>query len=390
MGTARHIAHVDMDAFFASIVQLDQPELRGRPVLVGSDGPRGVVCAASYEARPSGCRSAMPMSQAKRLSPDAVVAPVPGARVRELSARLFEVLGEFSPLVEPLSVDEAFVDLTGTDRLMGPPRQTAQRIRQRIFSELGLTASVGLAPNKFLAKLASDQNKPDGLTIVEPAEVLAWLAAMPIGRMWGIGRVGQQRMAKLGIHSVGDLQRADAQWMATWFGNEADRYTRLSHGVDDRPVVPEHQAKSISHEQTFSHDIEDAQVVRTVLLDQVEQVGWRLRRRALRASKVTLKIRYGQFETISRSHTMQNPTDVTDELWRVAAGVFDAWASTKFQPVRLIGMGAGGLTDQAGQIALFGQDQVKRAHEMDLALDQITEKFGDRAIRRAGGIRPDR
>lgn len=390
MAEERTILHVDMDAFFASVVQLDRPELRGQPVLVGGTGPRAVVCAASYESRPAGCRSAMPMSQARRLCPDAIVVPVPGRRVREMSGKLFDILGRFSPLVEPLSVDEAFVDLTGTRRLLGEPVEVARRIRATIRDELGLTGSVGVAPNKFLAKLASDQDKPNGLTVVRRDEVTAWLAAMPIGRMWGIGRVGQKRLKRLGITTVGDLQHADARWMAAWFGNEAQRYRRLAHGIDNRPVVPEHQAKSISHEHTFSENLADPDHVRSVLLDEVEQVGWRLRRRQLRAGRVTLKIRYGQFETISRSRTLSAPTYATAELWDAARELFDAWASRSFQPVRLIGMAAGALTTNTGQRDLFGAADRAKLSQLDRAIDRITDRFGNRTVRRGGTLGHDR
>lgn len=375
-----------MDAFFAAIVQLDRPELRGRPLLVGHDGPRGVVTTASYEARPFGCRSAMPMAEARRRCPQAVVVPVPGPRVREMSGRLFDVLATFSPTVEGMSVDEAFVDLTGTERLMGPPVAVAQRLRAAIRGQLQLTASAGLAPNKFLAKLASDENKPDGLTVV-PDDVEAWLAPKPIARMWGIGRVGEQRMIERGIRTFGDLQRADDRWLSEWFGNEAEHLKRLAHGIDDRPVVPEHQAKSIGHEQTFGEDLADPHHVRTVLLDQAEQVGWRLRRHGLYAGRVTVKIRYGRFETITRSTTLGRPTDGTAELWATARALFDAWAGLAFRPVRLIGLSAGALTRDPGQLELFGEPTRSRSRGVDQLTDRITDRFGKRSIRRAGTLR---
>lgn len=375
-----------MDAFFASIVQRDRPQLRGRPVLVGHDGPRGVVCAASYESRSFGCRSAMPMAEARRRCPDAIVVGVPGDRVREMSGRLFDLLAEFSPLVEPLSVDEAFVDLTGTERLLGEPAATADRIRRAIRDRLQLTGSVGLAPNKFLAKLASDQNKPDGLTVVRAEQVTAWLAAMPIGRMWGIGRVGEQRLGRFGIATVGDLQRADPHWMSQWFGSDAQRLADLARGVDDRPVIPDHQARSIGHEQTFGQDMTDPAMVRRILLDQVEQVGWRLRRKGLTAGRVTLKIRTPPFVTITRSRTLAASTDLTDELWRSAAALFDHWADRSFKAVRLIGMSAAQLARGPGQMGLFGEADRQRRHEVDAAMDAITNRFGKRAIRRGGTL----
>ena len=380
MSSDRVIFHVDMDAFFASIAQLDDPSLKGKPVLVGGTGPRSVVTAASYEARPFGCRSAMPMAQALRQCPDAIVVKVPGARIREMSAGLFDTLADFSPLVEPLSVDEAFIDMTGTERLMGPPEDAAQQLRKTIYNNLSLTASVGVAPNKFIAKLASDHNKPDGLTIVTEDEVVAWLAALPIGRMWGIGKVSEKKMRERGIRTVGDLTRMPDEWMRQFFGSEAERYRSLALGRDDRPVVPDHQAKSIGHEQTFGQDLTDPDAVRSVLLDHVEQVGWRLRRRAMSAGKVTLKIRFGDFKTITRSNTLEQPTDTTQQLWREARAIFDDWARVQFKPVRLIGFSAGTLTTGAGQLGLYDREQNRRNQRVDATLDAITEKFGKRTV----------
>ncbi len=388
MSEPRVIFHVDMDAFFASIAQLDDPSLRGKPVLVGHDGPRGVVTAASYEARPFGCRSAMPMSQAKRLCPQAIVVGVPGQRIRETSGALFEALGEFSPVVEPLSVDEAFMDMTGTERLLGEPAACAQRLRRTIQQRLQLTASVGVAPNKFLAKLASDHHKPDGLTVVTADAAEAWLAALPIGRMWGIGRVGEQKMLERGIKTIGDLARMDDQWMRNFFGNEASHYQRLARGVDQRHVVPDHRAKSIGHEQTFGEDLRQPDAVRRVLLDHVEQVGWRLRRRGLRAGRVTLKIRFGNFQTISRSATLDQLTNATADLWHAAKALFDQWASKSYRPVRLIGMSAGALDHGEGQLGLYDGATKQRNAQVDAAVDAITDRFGKRAVTRGGTLRP--
>lgn len=389
MAQARVIFHVDMDAFFASIAQRDDPSLRGKAVLVGGDGPRGVVTAASYEARESGCRSAMPMSQAKRLCPHAQVVGVPGEAIRAASARLFELLGEFSPLVEPVSVDEAFVDMTGTERLLGPIDETARRLKCAIRDQLRLNASVGVAPNKFLAKLASDHNKPDGLCIVTADQASDWLAAVPVSRMWGIGRVGEKRMRDRGIRTIGDLRDMPDEWMSTLFGEEADRYRRLSRGIDDRPVVPDHEAKSIGHEQTFGSDLADPEAVRSVMLDQCEQVGRRLRKRHLKAGRMTVKIRFGDFKTITRSATLAQRTDTTADLYESSLGLFDAWAARSFQPVRLIGCSAGQLSAETGQEGLFGGEQSQRDHAVDEAMDAIAERFGKRAVTRAGAMRRD-
>ncbi|QNN24583.1 DNA polymerase IV [Planctomycetales bacterium ZRK34] len=386
MSEPRVILHVDMDAFFASIEQLDDPSLRGRPVLVGYDGPRGVVAAASYEARPFGCHSAQPMSIAKRMCPQAVIVPGRGSRYREVSKRLFEIFDRFSPLVQPLSVDEAFLDATGTQRLFGPPEELAATLKQIIRDELELTASVGVAPNKFLAKLASDMDKPDGLTVIEPERVLEVLDKLPIGRMWGIGKVTESKLIQRGVNTIGDLRRMPPEWMKDRFGADAERYANLCRGIDDRPVMPDSQAKSISHEHTFDTDIPDPDAVRRVLLDQVEQVARRVRRHEFKAKSVTLKIRFGDFQTITRSQSLDHPTDSTDELWAAARAIFDRWASASFSPVRLIGMAAGSLTQGEGQLDLFGNDESDRRRAVDAATDAITTRFGKRAIRRGGTL----
>jgi len=381
----RWIAHVDMDAFFASIEQLDFPELRGRPVLVGYDGPRGVVAAASYEARRFGCHSAQPMSIARRRCPDAVIQPVRGARYRELSKAIFAILDDFSPLVEPLSIDEAFLDLTGTHRLMGEPIDTCRTLRQRVRDELSLTASVGLAPNKFLAKLASDLDKPDGLTVIAHDAVEARLAPLPIGRLWGVGPVTERKLHAIGVRMIGDLQRRPREWFDARFSGEGERFWRLSRGLDDRPVTPDHQAKSIGHEQTFGHDLQRPDDVRRFLLAQVEAVARRLRKHGLYARTVSLKIRYGDFETITRSTTLERPTDATDTLWTASRDLFDKWASAVFRPVRLIGMHASQLArDPGSQLDLFTGDTDERKRQVDAATDAIVDKFGKGAIRRAG------
>jgi DNA polymerase IV len=378
----RTILHLDMDAFFAAIEQLDHPHLRGLPLLIGHDGPRGVVATASYEARPFGCHSAQPMAVARRLCPQAVVVPVRGQRYREVSRRMFEILEEFSPLVEPLSVDEAFLDLTGTERSLGDGRAVAKRLKERIRTELGLTGSVGLAPNKFLAKLASDMNKPDGLTIIAPEDIDRILSPLPVTRIWGIGPVTAGRLEQAGIGTIADLRRQPGEWFERFFGSDGTRYRELSRGIDRRPVVSDQQAKSISHEQTFGADVAEADEVRRVLLDQVEQVAFRLRRAGLEAAGVSLKIRYGRFETIHRSTTLDRPTTATGELWQAARRLFEKWS---FKPVRLIGMAAERLTPAQERMSLFPDPVEQRQSRLDAVADQINEKFGKRAIRRGGG-----
>lgn len=385
----RTIFHVDMDAFFAAIAVLDNPGLKGKAVLTGGTGPRGVVTTASYEARKFGCHSAMPMSRALRLCPHAICVKVPGERIRETSQAMFAVLDDFSPLVQPLSVDEAFLDMTGTDRLMGPPEKIAQNLKDQIFHATGgLVASVGVAPNKFLAKLASDLEKPDGLTVIPPTPdgIEAVMAPLPISKIWGIGPATQAKLEKRNIKTVADLRRLTEAQLKQAFGDHAQRYFRLSRGLDDRPVVPDRTAKSIGHEQTFRENLTDPDAIRAVLLDQSEQVGYRLRKHAARARGVTVKIRFGDFQTITRSHTLDAPTDVTETLYHAARELFNRWAETNFRSVRLVGVSAYPLTDRAGgQAEMFPDPRKEKQKKLDSTLDQITTRFGKRTIHRGGG-----
>ncbi len=389
MTGTRSILHVDMDAFFASVEQLDDPDLRGRPVLVGGGGKRGVVAAASYEARAFGCRSAQPTAVALRLCPQAVVVKPNGARYRELSARIFAILGSLSPLVQPISVDEAFVDVTGSSALFGDGVAIARTIRARVRDETGLTASVGVAPNKFLAKLASDLDKPDGLTVIPSDRVQAMLDPLPVSRLWGVGQASERRLARLGLRTIGDIRRMDERTLVANLGETTGRHlARLARGEDDRPVHADREAKSISHERTFGEDLADPGQVRAVLLGQVEDVGRRLRAHGRVAGTVTIKVRFGDFETITRSGTMAHPTDRTDDLWGVALRLFDRWASGSFRPVRLIGMGASHLSEPGGgQLGLFGAATDEKRSRVDEATDAIRAKFGDEAIGRAGAWR---
>jgi DNA polymerase-4 len=383
----RAILHVDMDAFFASIEQRDDPRLRGKPVLVGGEGRRGVVAAASYEARAFDCHSAQPMAVARRNCPQAIVVAPRGRRYHEVSQCVFEILESFTPLVEPLSIDEAFLDVTGSQRLHGPPRRIAEAIKRRIHGELGVTASVGVAPNKFLAKLASDLDKPDGLTVIEPDRVEQTLAGLPISRMWGVGPATERKLRDLGVTTFGDVQQCAPSALESSIGVHARHMVELARGVDHRDVVPDHKAKSISQEQTFAFDLREPDAVRTVLLGQVEQVGRRLRRHGCRAGTVTVKIRYGEFETITRSRSFAEATDRTDRLWRAAGALFDEWARS-FRPVRLIGFGAGHLTAAGQQLQLFTAQADRRRQALDRATDSIREKYGKAAIRRGGPGEP--
>lgn len=378
-----------MDAFFASVEQLDNPELRGKPVLVGGAGNRGVVAAASYEARVFGIHSAMPSAVARRLCPHAIFVKGNYERYRELSGQVFDILEDFSPLVQPLSIDEAFIDVTGSRQLLGSPEKIAAAIRARIRTETGLTASIGAAPNKFLAKLASDMDKPDGLTVIEPDRVHEVLDPLPIGRMWGVGPAAEKRLHRLGIRTFAQLRGLEPETLRSVLGSWGERIWHLARGEDDRPVIPDHEAKSVGHETTFFENLTEPEQVRAVLLRLTEDTARRLRRKGRRAHTVTCKIRYGDFETITRSHTLDTPTNATGELWRQAGSIFDAWAATSFQPVRLIGVSASGLTEaDTEQLSLFDDPDASRGEALDRASDAVAERFGRHAIRRARAVRP--
>lgn len=383
MPARRFILHVDMDAFFAAVEQLDHPELRGKPVLVGHAGPRAVVAAASYEARVFGCHSAQPIAVARRNCPQAIIMPGRFERYREISHQVFEIFGRYTPLVEPLSIDEAFLDVTASLPLFGPAEQIAGRIKRDIRQTTGLTASVGVAPNKFLAKLASDMNKPDGLVILDESNIPTILPPLPISRIYGIGPKTAERLAGIGIRTFADIVRMPLDVLEDRVGSDAEYYQRLSRGEDDRPVTSDHEAKSIGQEQTFGEDLAEADDIRRVLLEETEQVGERLRRHELRARCVTVKIRFGDFQTITRRTTLPQPTDATAELWTAARELFDQWAKEHFAPVRLIGMSASHFKDEAGQLELFPDPQHQRRRKLDETLDRINQRFGQRTIHRS-------
>ncbi|TVQ78670.1 MAG: DNA polymerase IV [Phycisphaeraceae bacterium] len=386
----RAILHVDMDAFFTSVEQRDRPELRDKPVLVGGSGPRSVVAAASYEARKFGCRSAMPMSTAMRLCPQAIIVSGKHGRYSEVSDQVFAILERASPLVQPVSIDEAYLDVTGSIRLLGDPPTIAERLRREIRAELGLTASVGVAPNKLVAKIASDLNKPDGLTVVPPERVHAVLDPLPIERIPGVGPSAKRSLDRLGIRTIGDVRATPCETLVACLGSYGEEIARKADGRDDRPVRVDREAKSIGREETFPEDLGDPEEVRRVLLWHAEQVARRLRRAAVQASGITVKIRYGNFETISRSSTLPEPTDSTDELYRGSRVLFDEWASRSFRPVRLIGLTATSLTREM-QLMLFGSSEGSGGSGSPMAAaeraaDAIVQRFGKASIRRGATL----
>jgi DNA polymerase-4 len=388
------ILHVDMDAFYASVEQRDRPELRNLPVIVGGVAGRGVVSAASYEARRFGVHSALPMATARRLCPHGVFLPVRMRRYVELARQIRDLFFAFTPLVEPLSLDEAFLDVRGCVRLLGPAEEIARRIKERIRAETGLTASVGVAPNKFLAKLAGDLGKPDGLVVLPPERVRDFLAPLPVGRLWGVGARGEKRLHGMGVSTIGQLAALPESVLVDHFGVTGRHLWQLAHGQDDRAVVPDREAKSISTETTFVHDVGDRDVLRACLLDLVDQLGGRLRHEGVRGRTLELKIRSSDFRTRTRAQALAEATNTTDVLWQAAAALLERSLSRELLPVRLLGVGVTRLTsDTAVQRDLFDGAGRERQGALDRAIDAIRGEFGAGAIRRGsllGGAGPDR
>jgi len=373
-----------MDAFYASVEQYDHPELRGRAVIVGGDPHgRGVVSAASYEARAFGVHSAMPMAQALRRCPHAAVLPVRMERYAEVSHVIGAIFERYTPLVEPISLDEAFLDVTGSTNLFGSAEQIGRTIKDEIREQTHLTASVGIAPNKFLAKLASDLDKPDGFVTIDEPNKQRILDPLPVGRIWGVGKVTEKALRTHGIDTIAQLRRSTPAELEAIVGHGAAELLRLARGEDDRAVEPDRQRKSLSSEQTFATDVSDAAVLLSVLLEQVEEVAHRLRRKHLKARTVTLKLRYGDFRTVTRSDTLGEATNVTQSLWEAAERIFRRWRARSAGPLRLLGMGASGLEDErAGQQLLFADPREEKLKKLDEAVDRIRDRYGKNAVRR--------
>ncbi len=382
------ILHVDMDAFYASVEERDNPSLVGQPVIVGGSAEgRGVVAAANYAARKFGVHSAMSAAQAKRLCPHAVFLKPRHDYDALVSRQIRDIFEKFTPLVEPLSLDEAFLDATGSEPLFGPSAEIGRQIKQRIRSELRLVASVGVAPNKFLAKIASDLGKPDGFVVVETEQVQAFLDPLPVGRLWGVGKVTGQVFERLAIRTIGQLRQMPVATLEDRFGAAGRHYWQLAHGIDDRPVVPDREAKSISHETTFAEDIADQELLRAWLVELVEQVARRLRQHDIRGRSVELKVRFADFQTISRSVTLPRPTNVTQELLDAGIELLTQRLPPRHLAVRLLGFGVHKFADSGlVQRQLFDQPERQRHQELDRVTDQITAKFGQSALRRGSGL----
>lgn len=380
----RTIFHVDMDAFYAAIEQRDRPELRGRPVIVGGPGKRGVVSTASYEARPFGVHSAMPMSQAVRRCPQAIVVPVRMDRYVAVSRTIMAVLEGFSPLVEPLSLDEAFLDMTGTEALHGPPMHAARAIKDEVCKATELCSSVGAADNKFLAKLASDLEKPDAITIVPPGQGRAFIANLPLQRLWGVGPRTAQLLEAKGWRTIGDIANADAGLLARTVGESQARHLRgIASGQDERPVVPDREAKSIGSEETLPEDIAGKPQVLQVVRRHCDRVAERLRAAGRTARVVRVKVRYSQgFRLTTREAPLPEPCDDSRSLRKAATALIDRLDLD--QPIRLVGMAAAdlGVPNAPMQGDLFEHGNTERSSKLEHTLDSIRQRFGD-VIRRA-------
>jgi DNA polymerase-4 len=383
MNDALTILHVDMDAFYASVEQRDHPELRGKPVIVGGVQGRGVVCAASYEARPFGVRSAMPISTARRLCPQGIFLPNRMKHYAEISRQIRAIFLSFTPLVEPLSLDEAFLDVHGCEGLFGPAPEIARQIKERIRAETGLIASVGVAPNKYLAKLASDFGKPDGYIVLAPDKVSEFLHPLPVSRIWGVGAKSEKRLHDMGFRTIGQIAARAEEELADRFGEMGRHIWRLANGLDERTVVPDREAKSVSTETTFEHDIAERGILRIWLLGLVDHLAMRLRREGLWARTLDVKIRSSDFRTVTRSVTLTEATNLTNTIWKATATLFEKSLTGDLLPVRLLGVGATNLTrEPIAQGNLFEENNHPKQKALDQMIDSIRAQFGNDSLQR--------
>ncbi len=380
------ILHIDMDAFYAAIEQRDRPELKGKPVVVGGGSGRGVVSAASYEARQYGIHSAMPGRQAAKLCPHAVFLPGRISHYAAVGRQVREIFHRYTPIVQPLSLDEAFLDVSGSFRLFGSAASIGHEIKDAIRDELDLTASVGVAPLKFVAKIASDLQKPDGFVEVDSEGVIEFLDPLPVSRLWGVGRVGLKRLERLGLHKIGQIRKYDSRGLRQHFGSWGDHLWNLANGIDPRGVVPDHQAKQISHERTFSEDISDTAILEGVVSYLSEQITQRLRRHGREAKLVSIKYRREDFQTFSRSRTLPRPTDRTQDIFRIASELLGELRETHPRPVRLIGVSVGSLTDADAprQLSLFDMTEGESIQkQVDGVIDKLNLRIGNTTVHRA-------
>lgn len=382
------IFHLDMDAFFAAIEQRERPELRGKPVIVGGTGRRGVVSTASYEARPFGVHSAMPTYRARQLCPHGIFLPPRGALYAKVSRQLMAILADFSPHVEPLSLDEAFLDMSGTEKLFGPPEEAARKLMQRIRDELSLTASIGVSTTKFLAKIASDMNKPNGLTVVPAGKEKEFLAPLPIERLWGVGPKSAPKLRALGMTLIGDVARWPADDLEKRFGAFGLHVWRLANAIDTRDVEGGgREEKSIGAERTFDLDIRGKAAVLEKLLPLCDHVAQRVRRHGMRAGGVRLKVKYASFQSVTRQLTLDGTVCDAESLRAAVTELCDRVDLN--QPIRLVGLACFKLVEEsaavpATQVGIFESPARRRREQLERALDAVQQKFGQGAVRRAG------
>ena len=379
------ILHVDMDAFYAAIEQRDDPSLRGKAVVVGGSSKRGVVAAASYEARRFGIHSAMSGRRAAELCPELIFVRGRLDHYSMVGKQVREIFHRYTPLVQPLSLDEAFLDVSGSTRLFGTAGEIGRAIKQAIRSELSLTASVGIAPLKFVAKIASDLNKPDGFVEVGAEQVISFLNPLPVSRLWGVGRVGQDKLRRLNLNTIGDIRVFDRDILRDKFGSWGDHLWKLANGIDARKVVPDRNAKQISHERTFAEDLEDRDMMRAVISHLCEQVARRLRRHQRRCKSVSIKYRREDFRTFVHSRSFPSATDSTEEIFRCASTLLDEMRIKQPRPVRLLGVSLGGLTSEGGprQLSLFDVETGEGAqHTIDRVVDKLSDQLGTQSVYR--------
>ena len=386
------ILHIDMDAFYASIEERDRPELAGKPLIVGGTPEgRGVVAAANYVVRAFGVHSALPTATALRRCPHAIVVPPRLDHYAKVSAEIRDIFFRYTPLVEPLSLDEAFLDVTGSEGLFGPAIKIAATIKREIREAVGLVASVGVAPNKFLAKIASDLEKPDALVVVDPDRVQEFLDPLLVGRLWGVGRVTGRAFSRLGVQTIGQLRKLPVELLAEQFGQHGVHLWRLAQGIDDRPVIPDREAKSISHEMTFETDICEIETLRSWLLHLTEQVAHRLRRHHLHGTTVQIKVRYGDFHTITRAQTLPQPTHSTQVLWESASRLLTERLPNRPLRIRLLGIGVSGFDAKGGRaLSLFPDEEWETQARIDAVVDGIRERFGRDHLSRGSDLNRDR
>lgn len=379
-----NIMHVDMDAFYAAVEQLDNPELKGKPVIVGGLSSRGVVSTASYEARKYGVHSAMPIVTAKRLCPQGVFLPGRHERYSEVSRQIFEIFYHYTPVVEKLSIDEAFLDLTGCTRLFGDPVQIGRQIKEEIYNNLGLTASIGLAKNKFLAKLASDLEKPDGFSVIEEKDIDRILEPLDVSKVWGVGKKTEEILKSRGIDTIGRLKNLSLAELENLLGKNGIQLYYLSRGIDNRKVEANSQVKSISHEETFAENRIDRNLILASLLRMSIKVSRRLRKADLIGNTIEIKVRYGDFTTYTRSISLAVGTNKTDVIYEKAVYLLEKNKLLN-RPVRLLGVGVSNLSPEGPQqLSLFENNQ--KMEKLDKTIDLLRDKFGESSVIRARNL----